>query len=134
MKQNIPDHLHYTQSHEWVRFEDEHSYTVGITHHAQDLLGDIVYVELPTLGTTFKKGQDFAVVESVKAAADVYCPIAGTITAVNDQLAAHPELLNKAPYIEGWLCRIQSEKPLTQDDLMSAVDYLKKIQEAETAS
>ncbi len=103
----IPAELKYSKSHEWVRSEDDGTVTVGITDHAQDLLGDMVYVELPEPGRTLDAGQECAVVESVKAASDVYSPIAGEVVAINEAIADSPELVNKDPYGEGWMMRIK---------------------------
>src|SRR3569832_1911439 len=103
---NIPVDLKYTQSHEWVRRESDGTVTVGITDHAQDLLGDMVFVELPEVGRTVKAGQECAVVESVKAASDVYSPVAGEVVAINEGLSDSPEIVNKDPYGEGWMMRI----------------------------
>ncbi len=104
---NVPADLKYTKTHEWVRVEDDGSATVGISDHAQDLLGDMVYVELPEVGRDLNTGVECAVVESVKAASDVYAPIAGEVIAVNDQLQDAPDLVNKAPYGDGWLFRVR---------------------------
>jgi len=103
----IPAELKYSKSHEWVRLEGDGSVTVGITDHAQDLLGDMVYVELPEPGRTLAAGQECAVVESVKAASDVYSPVSGEVVAINEAIADNPELVNKDPYGEGWLMRLQ---------------------------
>ena len=120
---DIPQELKYTKSHEWVRLEDDGSLTVGITEHAQGLLGDMVFVELPDIGDEFEAEQDCAVVESVKAASDIYCPVEGEVIAVNEELEDAPEQINVNAYHEGWLFRI---KPLKEDDLgglMSPEDY-----------
>lgn len=115
----IPAELKYSKSHEWVRREDDGTVTVGITDHAQDLLGDMVFVELPEPGRTVEAGQECAVVESVKAASDVYSPITGEVVAVNDALGDSPELVNNAPYGEGWMMRI---KPAAVPDLDALLD------------
>lgn len=107
----VPDTLAYTRSHEWVRREADGSVTFGITDHAQHALGDIVYVELPRVGAQLAAGQECAVVESVKAAADVYAPLAGTVLAVNDALNAAPEQINADPYGAGWLARLGGADP-----------------------
>ena len=120
---NIPADLKYVASHEWLRQEEDGTITVGITHHAQDLLGDIVYVELPEVGEHVDVDAEIAVVESVKAASDVYAPIAGEILAVNEALVDAPETINEDPYGEGWFFKI---KPTNADDyegLMDADDY-----------
>ena len=120
---NIPADLKYVASHEWLRQEADGTITVGITHHAQDLLGDIVYVELPEVGESVEVDAEIAVVESVKAASDVYAPIAGEIIEINEALIDAPETINEYPYGEGWFFKI---KPTNADDyegLMDADDY-----------
>ena len=103
----LPGDLKYTSEHEWLRQEDDGSVTVGITDHAQSALGDLVYVELPEEGQEIEAGGEMAVVESVKAASDVYAPIAGTIVAINEVLSDDPEKINADPYGEGWIVRMQ---------------------------
>ena len=103
----LPGDLQYTSDHEWLRREDDGSVTVGITDHAQQALGDLVYVELPEVDQEVDSGGDMAVVESVKAASDVYAPIAGTVVAVNETLSDDPEVINSDPYGEGWIVRLQ---------------------------
>lgn len=125
---NIPVDLKYTKSHEWVRREADGSVTVGITDHAQDLLGDMVFVELPEPGRALKAGQECAVVESVKAASDVYSPLAGEVVAINDVLSDSPELVNKAPYDEGWMMRIKPADAAEIDDLLDAAAYQAQIE------
>ena len=119
----IPAELKYSKSHEWVRRESDGSVTLGITDHAQDLLGDMVFVELPEPGRTLKAGQECAVVESVKAASDVYSPISGEVLAVNEAIADSPELVNKDPYGEGWMMRIQPAAASDLDALLDADAY-----------
>ena len=119
----IPAELKYSKSHEWVRSEDDGSVTVGITDHAQDLLGDMVFVELPEPGRSLDAGQECAVVESVKAASDVYSPVAGEVVAVNEAIADSPELVNKDPYGEGWMMRIKPAAASALDDLLDADAY-----------
>lgn len=121
----IPNDLQYTRSHEWVRSIGEGILECGITDHAQHALGDLVFVELPEVGRTLAAGEACAVVESVKAASDVYAPLAGTIVAVNDQLRHAPELINRDPYGGGWLLRLRPEGPLAGavNGLMSAGEY-----------
>ena len=119
----IPAELKYSKSHEWVRRESDGSVTVGITDHAQDLLGDMVFVELPEPGRELQAGQECAVVESVKAASDVYCPISGEVVAVNEAISDSPELVNKAPYGEGWMMRIKPAAAADVDALMDADAY-----------
>lgn len=117
---DLPPTLAYTATHEWVRTESDGSVVFGITDHAQHALGDIVYVELPAPGRTVKAGEACVVVESVKAAADVYAPLAGTVLAVNEALAGAPEQVNTQPYGEGWLVRLQ---PAGSADLLTAAQY-----------
>jgi glycine cleavage system H protein len=119
----IPEDLKYTKTHEWVRRESDGTVTVGITDHAQNLLGDMVYVETPEVGTNYGEGDDCAVVESVKAASDVYCPIAGEITAVNETLADTPEIVNKDPFGDGWLFKLKPEDVEHLDELLNAEAY-----------
>lgn len=125
---NIPVDLKYTKSHEWVRREPDGTVTVGITDHAQDLLGDMVFVELPEPGRTLKGGQECAVVESVKAASDVYAPLAGEVVAVNEALNDSPELVNKDPYGEGWMMRIRPNVDADVDALLDADVYQAQIE------
>ena len=103
----LPGDLLYTKEHEWLRREDDGSVTVGITDHAQSALGDLVYVELPEVGQSVENGGEMAVVESVKAASDVYAPIGGEVLAVNEELADDPEKINADPYGDGWIVRLQ---------------------------
>jgi len=103
----LPGDLRYTSEHEWLRREDDASVTIGITEHAQEALGDLVYVELPEVGQEVESGNDMAVVESVKAASDVYAPVSGTVIAVNEALADDPEKINADPYGDGWIVRVQ---------------------------
>lgn len=103
---NIPQKLQYTKTHEWVKVEDD-VLTVGITDHAQTMLGDLVYVELPEVDSAFDSGQECAVLESVKAAADIYCPIPGEIIEVNSAVIENPQLINQDPYGKGWLFRVR---------------------------
>lgn len=114
-----PKDLKYTKSHEWVRAEKDGTVTVGISDHAQELMGDMVYVELPEIGRTLSAGQECAVVESVKAASDVYAPVDGAVTAVNTALADAPENVNKEPYGSGWMFRV---KPSNAADVAALLD------------
>lgn len=120
---NIPADLKYVASHEWLRQEADGTITVGITHHAQDLLGDIVYVELPEVGATVEADDEIAVVESVKAASDVYAPIAGEIVEINEAIVDAPETVNEDPYGEGWFFKIRPENPSDYEGLMDADEY-----------
>jgi glycine cleavage system H protein len=121
---SIPANLKYTESHEWVRVEADGTLTVGITDHAQELLGDVVFVGLPEVGSAFAKGDDVVVVESVKAAADVYAPVAGTVSAVNPAVADSPESLNATPY-EAWLYQMTPEAGASLSHLLDAATYEK---------
>lgn len=124
----IPAELRYTKTHEWVEDEGDGTVKVGITDHAQDLLGDMVFVELPEVGSLVSAGQECAVVESVKAASDVYSPVAGEVVEVNELLAEHPDLVNKDPYGEGWIMRIQLDAA-EGNPLIDAEDYAAFIAE-----
>jgi glycine cleavage system H protein len=122
-----PQELKYSKSHEWVRVEPDGSVTVGITDHAQSLLGDLVFVETPESGSAVDAGQSCATVESVKAASDVYAPISGEVIAVNEELADSPERVNESPFGEGWLFRIRPVDPGEIDALMDADAYAEMI-------
>ncbi|OBV41497.1 glycine cleavage system protein GcvH [Janthinobacterium psychrotolerans] len=119
---NIPADLKYTASHEWVRLEADGTVTVGITEYAQDALGDIVFVELPDVGATFTAGDDAAVVESVKAASDIYAPVSGEVTAVNDDVVNAPESINADAYAN-WLFKIKPVDVSSLDGLLDAAAY-----------
>lgn len=119
----VPGELRYTKSHEWVRVEADGNVTVGITDHAQDLLGDMVYVEPPEAGRKVKSGEECAVVESVKAASDVYSPVAGEIVDANAALSDAPETLNKDPYGEGWIFRVKPASAAEIEQLLDAAAY-----------
>lgn len=120
---NIPADLKYVASHEWLKLEDDGIITVGITDHAQDLLGDVVFVELPEVGREVSADEEIAVVESVKAASDVYAPIAGEIVEINDELVDSPELANEDPYGKAWFFKIKPANVTDYDDLLSAEEY-----------
>ena len=126
---NTQNNLKYTKSHEWLRLEDDGTVTIGITQHAQELLGDMVFVETPAVGRKLKRGEEGAVVGSVKAAADVYAPIAGEVTAVNPELESAPEKINQDAY-SAWLFKL---KPENAGDLNNLLDYAayQKLLEAE---
>ncbi|HEX9404663.1 MAG TPA: glycine cleavage system protein GcvH [Steroidobacteraceae bacterium] len=129
---NIPSDLRYTKSHEWVRAahgEPDGTVEIGITEHAQSALGDLVFVEVPEVGRAVKAGEASAVVESVKAASDVYSPVSGKVTASNGQLATQPELLNQDPYGAGWMFRVQTNAPVDDSALLSAADYANYLAE-----
>jgi len=119
----IPQDLRYARSHEWARQLADGNVEIGISDHAQHALGDLVYVELPEVGRELAAGEACAVVESVKAASDVYSPVAGQVVAVNGQLAAAPELVNQQPYGQGWLLRVKPSTPLASADLLDAAGY-----------
>lgn len=118
----FPTDLRYLETHEWARLEDG-IVVVGISDHAQDALGDVVYVELPEVDAAIGAGDEVAVVESVKAASDIYAPVAGVIVAVNEALEDAPELVNEAPYGDGWFFKIQPEDASELENLLSAADY-----------
>ena len=120
---DFPDDLRYAATHEWVRVEEDGSVTVGITDHAQELLGDIVFIELPEEGSVISAKDELSVVESVKAASDIYAPVSGEIIAVNDDLADAPETVNSEPYGEGWICRILPSNPEELEELLDASAY-----------
>lgn len=120
---NIPADLRYSKSHEWVRRENDGSVTIGITDYAQNSLGDITYVQVPKIGAVLKEGETFGVVESVKAASDLYAPIAGTVTAVNTRLEGAPETVNQAPYTDGWLLKVNPADAAAIDRLLDATAY-----------
>src|SRR3990167_8244641 len=126
---DCPRELHYTESHEWVRLENDDTVTVGITDHAQHQLGDLVFVELPDNNSGMEKGDELAVVESVKTAADVYAPISGEVISVNPQLQERPELINQDPYGNGWICKIRPENMEELGELMDADKYRQQTSE-----
>lgn len=120
---NVPGDLKYTKSHEWIRVEGDGSLVIGITDHAQDLLGDMVYVEVPDVGRSLEAEEACAVVESVKAASDVYAPVSGQVTAANAALADAPETVNKDPYGDGWLMKLAPTDRSELEQLMDAAAY-----------
>jgi glycine cleavage system H protein len=122
----IPTNLKYTVTHEWVKTEADGTLTVGITHHAQDALGDLVYIELPTVGKQLKAGQEAVVLESVKAASDAYSPVAGEVIAVNKAVADSPESLNAAPY-DAWLFKLKPAADASLDGMLDAAGYAANI-------
>jgi len=119
----VPDELRYTKTHEWVRREEDGTITMGITDHAQQMLGDLVYVELPETGRSVSTEEEVAVVESVKAASDIYAPVAGEVTEVNAALNDSPELINGDPYGDGWMLRIKPEDEHEWENLLDADAY-----------
>lgn len=118
-----PDNLKYAPTHEWVRLEEDRTAAVGISDHAQDALGDIVFVELPEIGTTVHVKDEVAVVESVKAASDIYSPVSGEVIAVNEALVDAPETVNAVPYDDGWFYKIQMSDEKELDELMDSDAY-----------
>jgi len=124
----IPGDLKFLKSHEWVRIEGDGKVTIGISDHAQGLLGDLVYVELPAVGDDVQAGTGVAVVESVKAASDVYAPVSGTITAVNEALADKPETINEDAYGEGWLFVVELSEPDQLNELLAPDDYAELLE------
>ena len=120
---NVPGELKYTKNHEWVRIDDDGTAVVGITDHAQAALGDLVFVETPEVGASFDVADACAVVESVKAASDVYSPLAGEVTEANADLADTPELVNQDPYGQGWIMRLRLADPAAAAGLLDAAGY-----------
>lgn len=126
---STPEHLKYTASHEWVRREADGTATIGITHHAQEQLGDVVFIDNPAPGRKLKQGEECGVIESVKAAADIYAPVAGEIIAANAELSDAPEKVNQDPYT-AWMFRIKPDNPADIDALLDAAAY-QRIADAE---
>ncbi|MGC9421143.1 MULTISPECIES: glycine cleavage system protein GcvH [unclassified Vibrio] len=121
--------LKFTDSHEWVRDNGDGTVTVGISEHAQEMLGDVVFVELPDIDSECDAGDGFSLVESVKAASDIYAPVSGIVIEVNDELSDSPELINESPYDTGWIAKIKLSDPAELDDLKDADEYLLTIEE-----
>ena len=126
---HIPSHLQYTESHEWVSIEDNSNARIGITDHAQEALGDLVYVELPSVGDEISQGDPCAVVESVKAASDIYAPLSGVVVAVNEELESDPALINADPYGDGWLFELELIDNEELDGLKDADTYAESLDE-----
>ena len=122
---NVPAGLRYAKSHEWLKLESDGTATVGISDYAQNSLGDITYVQMPKVGAVLKAGETFGVVESVKAASDLYAPVAGTVLAVNAVLESAPETVNKSPYGEGWMMKLKLANPTDAASLLDAGAYTK---------
>ena len=122
---NIPGNLRYAKSHEWLKQEDDGTVTVGITDYAQASLGDITYVQLPKVGASCKAGEGFGVIESVKAASDLYAPVSGIVLAVNGTLDTTPEQVNRAPFGEGWMLKLKVTDPAGIASLLSPEEYVK---------
>jgi len=128
---NTPEDLSYTKDHEWVRVKGDEA-AVGITDHAQNQLGDVVYVELPKVGDKFEASEPFGSVESVKAVSEIYMPLGGSVIGVNESLNDSPEQVNEDPYGEGWMIRIKIDNPSQVDALLTAVEYEDYIKEEST--
>ena len=124
---NIPADLRYAKSHEWLKVAADGTATVGITDYAQNSLGDITFVQVPKVGTVLRAGETFGVVESVKAASDVYAPIAGTVVEVNKALDTNPEKVNQSPYADGWMLKLKLANPAEAGSLLGSADYQKLI-------
>lgn len=124
---NVPDHLKYTESHEWINADNGEVVTIGITDYAQLEMTELVYVELPEVGRTVGQGEDVAVVESVKSASDIYAPVAGEIIEVNEALADNPSLVNESPFDNGWLFKIKVENAADLEALLAPNSYKEKI-------
>jgi glycine cleavage system H protein len=127
---NVPNDLKYAKTHEWVRDEEDGTVVIGITDHAQELLGDLVFVELPEVGDTVDAGAECAVVESVKAASDVYSPVSGEVIAINETLVDTPETVNQDAFGDGWLFQVRISAPAELDDLLDA-DAYSEVMESE---
>lgn len=120
---NVPGELRYSTDHEWVRVDQGGRVRVGITDYAQDALGDVVFIDLPPVGTTVAPGAVFGEVESTKSVSELFAPLSGTVVAVNDELEVAPERVNEDPYGDGWICEIELSDPAELDDLMDAASY-----------
>ena len=125
----FPDNLHYLDSHEWARVEDDGTVTVGISDHAQESLGDVVFVELPELDSSVTAKVEAGVVESVKAASDIYAPVSGTVSAINEQLEEAPEIVNDSPYDDGWFFKITPSDLDEVSSLLTSAEYRKVCEE-----
>ncbi len=125
---NVPETLRYSSDHEWAQLLDDGSIKIGITDYAQDALGDVVFVELPDLGTELEAGATFGEVESTKSVSDLFAPLAGSVASVNDQLTDNPEKINEDPYGDGWICTITPADPATYDSLLDAAAYAQLIE------
>lgn len=125
----IPANLKYTTSHEWVKTQDDGTLVVGITCHAQELLGDVVFVELPEVGSQVTQGEEFSLIESVKAASDIYAPVSGEVIAVNTALEEAPETVNESPFEQGWIARIQPAHAEELDSLLDAAAYATSVEQ-----
>jgi len=126
----IPADLKYLSSHEWARLNDDGSVTIGITDHAQEALGDVVYVELPELGSQVQSGQEAGVVESVKAASDIFSLVSGEVVEINEALIDSPDLVNQSPFSEGWFFRVEPSDVMELDEALDAEGYAELVEEA----
>jgi glycine cleavage system H protein len=124
---DIPSDLLYTKEHEWIKLESDGTCLVGITNHAQDSLGDVTFVEMPTLGQNFEKGSVFGVVESVKAASDLYMPVSGEIIGINEDLNDSPEIVNNDPYAGGWIIHVAPSNDINSENLLDSSAYKSEI-------
>ena len=124
-----PSELKYASTHEWARLEEDGTVTIGITDHAQEALGDVVFVELPEVGTTIAAAEEAGVVESVKAASDIYAPVAGEVIAINENLEDEPEMVNSDPYNDGWFYKLQPSDISELDGLLSAEGYQEQCED-----
>ncbi len=125
----LPRELRYLETHEWVRNDGDGIATIGITDHAQDSLGDVVFVELPEVGRELSAGEESAVVESVKAASDIYAPVSGEVVAVNEALEDEPETVNNSPYGDGWFYKVRMSDPSELDELLDADGYRELVED-----
>ncbi len=125
---NAPDNLKYAHSHEWLRDNGDGTVTIGITEHAQDELGDVVFIELPEIGRELSASDVFGVIESVKAASDLYAPVSGEVIGVNDSLEQTPELVNESPFENGWIIKMKMSDPTQIDKLLSAEGYKESVE------
>ncbi|HHJ3200263.1 TPA: glycine cleavage system protein GcvH [Vibrio parahaemolyticus] len=121
--------LKFTDSHEWVRDNGDGTVTIGISEHAQEMLGDVVFVDLPDVEDEVEAGESFSLVESVKAASDIYSPVTGEVVEINEELEDSPELINEEPYEAGWIVKVKLSDPSELDDLKDAEEYLSSIEE-----
>lgn len=128
---DLPNHLKYTKEHEWLEIDGDTA-TIGITDHAQAALGDLVFVELPEVGASVSAGDDFAVVESVKAASEVYTPVSGEVLEVNEDLTDQPEAINEHPYTDGWIARVKLSDKSELDETMDAAEYSKYLEKMDS--
>lgn len=124
---NVPDDLRYTADHEYVRSGDGGTVTIGITDYAQGELGDVVFINLPKVGQSFEAHQAFGTIEAVKAVSDLYCPVAGKVTAVNEQLDADPAVVNRSPYDDGWMIRLKVANPADLESLLTPAAYRAQV-------